>query len=57
MELIALCIITGHDGHWLQHKSVAIGIKGELDQDGEQTWYDTMETLCQFHPEAKDAAA
>lgn len=63
MELITLCVIAGHgpmkgfDGDFVQRKSVAVGIKDDLDHTGEQVWYDTIDTLYQFHPEAKHAAA
>ena len=52
-ELIALCVVTGHDGQWIQYKSVAVGIKGEIDPNGQQRWYDTVETLLQFHPDIR----
>ena len=53
VKLIALCVVCGHDGKFLQHKSVAIGIEGEIDPTGQQRWYDTIETLLQFHPEIR----
>lgn len=63
MELIALCVITGHgpmagfDGDFVYRKSVAVGIKGDVDAEGSQVWYDTIDTLRRFHPEARDLAA
>lgn len=50
-KLISIVAVSGHRNGYLSHKSVAIGVEGDLDHKGQQRWYDSPETLMVMHPE------
>jgi len=50
-ELISVVAVTGDDGQYIKRRRVCIGLKGEKDLQGQQRWYDSLETLKRYHPE------
>ena len=49
--LIAVTVVTGTEGPWIQRKVTGFGIEGEVDASGKQIYYESIDVMRQFHPE------